>query len=366
MMVFFRTDASFKIGSGHVMRCITLANIIRSDKNTCIFICRDLEGNLNDIIRANGFEIRVLPKPTRCMENSDFFGRSLYETWLEVPWEDDLLDLKAAVGNSHVDILVVDHYGLDARYEMMAREFSNSIGIIDDLADRPHDCDWLLDQNLGRTIQTYSNLTQNRTHLLLGPHFGLLRPEFARLRKKNLQFRKSNILNNILITMGGMDLENITGKILESISKIQDSRIKFTVVLGHNNPWATEISHLASTIDSVVAVIQGTNRMAELMTNCDLSIGAAGSTSWERCCLGLPSFVFEIAKNQYTIAKCLEESGAAIIIDRNNLDHLGVLINHFSDNPGQLREMSQKASQICDGLGAERAWFEIQQAHQCK
>ena len=219
--VAFRVDASTQIGTGHVMRCLTLALGLAERGASVQFICRSHDGNLINLIEHRGFDVFSLPAnnlPMTQIKPSSLDSLPAHAHWLGCDWYTDAEQCSAVI-NKSLDWIIVDHYSLDYRWEAALRHLTDAVMCIDDLADRAHHCDMLLDQNLGRTINDYSHLTPNQTKFLLGPKYALLRPEFDLWRDISLARRKEPQLRHILITMGGVDLNNVTGKILNALQK---------------------------------------------------------------------------------------------------------------------------------------------------
>ncbi len=150
MRVVFRADASLNIGSGHVMRCLTLANALRESGASCFFVCREHPGNLLELIREQGFEAIGLPLPKtfESLHGKHSSSRLTYAGWLGDSWQRDAEQTLAALNGELADWLVVDHYALDSAWEESLRPACRRLLVIDDLADRDHRCDLLLDQNL--------------------------------------------------------------------------------------------------------------------------------------------------------------------------------------------------------------------------
>ena len=353
MKIVFRTDASIQTGTGHVMRCLTLADALRERGAQCTFVCRPHAGHLLDLIRQRGHEALGLRLP-EAQFNAP--ADPTHAQWLGTGWASDAEQTRQALGDHAVDWLVADHYALDRRWEQSMRPHAKNIMVIDDLADRPHDCDLLLDQNLGRAAADYSGLLNPGTQTLIGPQYALLRPEFAQWRDYSLKRRVNPQLKNLLITMGGVDKDNATGQVLQALRTCPlplDCRI--TVVMGATAPWLDEVRTQAQDMPWPTRVLVGVNDMAQLMADSDLAIGAAGSTSWERCCLGLPTLMVVLAENQKEAAAHLQKAGAANylkfsgLLHRDLHDHLQCLIDHSE----QLGEMAACASAITDGLGVE-------------
>jgi UDP-2,4-diacetamido-2,4,6-trideoxy-beta-L-altropyranose hydrolase len=263
---------------------------------------------------------------------------------------------KALGAENKADWLIADHYLIDHKWESASKTIANRIMVIDDLANRSHSCDLLLDQNLGRKSTDYRKLVSNHTKLLIGPQYALLRPEFHQHRLDSIGRRKDDRLHRILVNMGGTDPGNLTASVLCALAKAKLSpHLKVSVILGTSSPWVSAIQALVCKLNLTINLFIGVNNMATHMSESDLAIGASGSSSWERCCLGLPSLIVVLADNQREIAQALHQSNAALLIDSENLSI--ELDNFFSKQKadGQLLpKMSGFARQITDGLGVSR------------
>ena len=349
MNITFRTDSSTQIGTGHVMRCLTLANALKEQGADCQFICREHEGHLIHDIEKQGFVVHRLA----VMPHEKTLASALaHAAWLGATQEQDLEACTNILKTAQSDWLIVDHYALDTTWESSLRPYTHKIMVIDDLADRVHDCDLLLDQNLGRKKEDYAARVGKNTQVLVGPQYALLRPEFAQWREYSLKRRSNPKLEQILISLGGVDKDNKTSKVLEALSQCTlpaDCRIK--VVMGATAPWLEQVKQTAALMTRSTDVLVNINNMAELMASSDLAIGAAGSTSWERCCLGLPSLIMVLADNQKSGAQALAQSGGAIKI--NQAKELSIAIKSLATQPAKQKTMSKSASQLVDGLGAK-------------
>jgi len=333
--IVFRVDASLKMGIGHLMRCLTLANEFKLQSHEIFFICRELPGNLILLIK---YPVLVLPK------NDNFQSDNLYLNWLSASQKQDSEQTIKAIPKD-TDLLIIDNYALDEKWHKRLRQYTKKIMVIDDLADRKFDCDMLLNQNLGFHIKDYDDKVPNSCELLLGCGYVLLRPEFQLLRKKALVKRKrTKVIKNILISIGGVDQSNKTYDILQDIP---DS-FNIVVVLGGQSQHNKMITNYAK-IKKNVNVIVDTDNISGLMLDADLAIGAGGSSSWERCCLGLPTLLYVLADNQRKIAENLEQMGAVKIIDNLN-ENLQNLLNNFT----LWQAMSEKSQIVCDGFGVKR------------
>ena len=361
MKVVFRADASLQMGTGHVMRCLTLADALTAGGASCGFICRTHPGNLLGLIRSKGYtahELAVSPDlpsagmfrcDTESSEQSPAHGH-----WLGASQSEDAAACTPILAKLQPDWLIVDHYALDARWEQALKPYYRRLLVVDDLADRPHACDLLLDQTFGRQSEDYRVWVPGDCQVLCGSGYALLRPEFAALRSYSLQRRVKPQLRQLLITMGGIDKDNATGRVLDALreSPLPDD-CRIIVVMGPKAPWLNKVKHQALTMPWPTEVLVGVSDMARLMADSDLAIGAAGATSWERCCLGLPTIMLVLADNQRQVAQGLEQGQAARIIER--LQDIGSclpkLLRHLTEHPAALQLMSQSATRIVDGKG---------------
>ncbi|MDC0309183.1 UDP-2,4-diacetamido-2,4,6-trideoxy-beta-L-altropyranose hydrolase [bacterium] len=363
MKIAFRTDASLQIGTGHVMRCLTLADALRAAGAQCHFICRKHPGNLIAQILQRGFTVSVLTAATEALITNELAveAQSNYAAWLGADWATDAAQTTASIGTTAVEWLIVDHYAIEKRWEKTLRPMCRKLMVIDDLADRPHDCNILLDQNLGRDVAHYSQRVPEGCTILAGPHYALLRPEFAALREDSLRRRATPQLKHLLITMGGVDQADATGKVLEALQDCPlPADMRITVVMGPHAPWLERVQLLAKLMPQPTEVKVNVNNMAQLMADSDLAIGAAGSTSWERCCLGLPSIIGVQAANQQPIENALMLSGAAKTFSiSEGKKSIRALIAKVVGDKRSLQNMSLSAAVIADGKGAERVTAEI-------
>lgn len=351
MQIVVRTDASLQIGSGHVMRCLTLADELREQGAAITFICREHPGNLNNLIAAKGYEVVRLTEPAA--EYSSQPDDVAHAPWLGVSWQSDAAEVVAAVGERHFDWLIVDHYALDRRWEERLRSYVDKIMVIDDLADRQHDCDLLLDQNLYRNMERrYDGRVPDGCRRFLGPRYALLRPEFRSARER--QRNRDGVVRRILIFFGGSDPTNETFKALQSLRMIDRPDIMVDVVVGAANPNKEKIKILCQDTPSFVYHCQIEN-MAELMATADLALGGGGSTTWERCFLGLPTIAVVIAENQATATDAVALAGAswnAGWFESVTVTCLADIIGAALRSPEALRKMSCNAQLLVGDSGA--------------
>ena len=348
MKVVFRVDASLQIGTGHVMRCLSLADELRSRGAECHFICREHPGNLIGLIQGRGFAAVAMPADAAKFRSGDAMATT-HAHWLGCDWQIDAEQTLAIVRAIRPDWLVVDHYAIDSRWEEALRPQARRILVIDDLADRAHFCDLLLDQNLGRDTSHYAAKVPPQCVVLAGPRYALLRREFQAHREMSLVRRKNPALRQLLITMGGVDRPNATEKVLEALKGCALPKgCRIVVVMGPHAPWLAAVKEVAITMPWTTEVRVGVENMAHLMVESDMAIGAAGATVWEMCCLGVPSLMVVLAENQRAAAAALVKMSAIRSLDMNNL---AISLGEHIKDIDWFEEASARAAKICDGRG---------------
>lgn len=324
MTILFRVDASIQIGSGHVMRCLTLAQALTAQGAECHFVSCQTDGDLNDLIRQQGFHLFTLAGPVA----------------------DEIEDaaLTLALLTQSYQLLIVDHYALAREYCSALRQRCQHIMVIDDLADRVHDCDILLDQNLLPQLeQRYMALIPSHSVKLLGPRFALLRREFYQAENK----RESG---HILIGFGGSDAQNLTALAIQALQELQLKPITADIVIGANNPWRAELEQQVACLPNVRLHVQ-CNYMATLMHRAQLMLGAGGASHWERCICGLPGLVVTVAENQRATTAYLDQLGACVCLgqaEAMSAEFLAEQVCTYLSQPVLLDEIAQTAASIVE------------------
>lgn len=355
MIIVFRTDASTRIGGGHLMRCLTLAEALTASGAECHFLCRAQPGNLIALVRQRGFAVTTLGSS---MDTAAFAPAAgvRHAEWLECDWRFDAQQSEKFVSKMNPHWLVVDHYALDHLWERALKPHCQKMMVIDDLADRAHVCDLLLDQNLGRDAQDYMNLVPAACKVLAGARYALLRPEYATARARSLERRKVAQLKQLLISMGSVDVPNATGAVLDALRECAFSRdFRIVVVMGKAAPWLAQVSAQARNMPWPTDVVVNTSEMANIMSASDLAIGAAGGTAWERCCLGLPALIVILAENQARGAHALHAAGAGRLIGAVDdiSTELPLAVAALLSST-ELIDTARRSSMITDGGGVER------------
>lgn len=352
MKAVIRVDASLNMGTGHVMRCLTLAEALKKEGADIVFICREHEGHLLERIEQQGFKTHALPNvhdeektANAETDNNELYGRC----WLGSTQQQDAELCRPLLEKIQPDWLIVDHYGIDQAWQTELAPYYGKLMVIDDLANRGHQCDVLLDQTYGRQVDDYVGLVPQQAKLLLGSTYALLRPEFAEWRDYSLQRRRKPEFKKLLITMGGVDPDNITGEVLTALEKSSlPDELEIIIVMGATAPHLESVKRQSKLMANKVSVKVNVDNMAEIMANADLAIGAAGATTWERCCLGLPSIQIVIAKNQEIIAELISKAGGALCLTIRSLHEL---CNKVFLAKSQSAQLIKYSSALVNGSG---------------
>ncbi len=363
MHILIRCDASDLIGSGHVIRCCTLARVLVRRKATIHFICRQQSGDLISLIETE-FPVIRLPQVSYCTQTGRSYrstNSSEYEAWLGCSQLADATDTIHALkheGITHFNWLIVDHYGLDSAWQSVVKSefFVNTdshplkLLAIDDLANRPHNCDILLDQNFFGydTHDRYEGLVNTSALLLLGPHYALLGPEYSCLHRvldnRNGIFR--------IFVFFGADPDNLTALVLQALMHADYQSLAVDVVLGFNSPHLKTIQDIVESRPNFFLHVNLPS-LSGLIARADIGIGAGGTNTWERICLKLPTLVFASAQNQLLSSRALDLIGL-IRLFPSHLDINPSTIKSFLDKFLAHLPSLSSTNYITDGLGAER------------
>ena len=342
--IFIRVDSGIDIGIGHMMRCISLAETLSKTNFEIIFISKKLNNTIYDIISKKKYKICILPENNK---NMNIMMHDAIETQKIITSFED-----------STSWLLVDHRKLDIQWEKTLRKFVQKIIVIDDLANKKHDCDMLIDQNLYEKMdERYKKLVSKNCKKLLGPKYALLRSEFSDLRQKPIKNRIE--LQNILISFGGTDPSNETRKVLEALKILNLKNVQINVVTTSVNPFKDEIKQLCSSMTGVNFHCD-VDKIGALMSTSDLAIGAGGSTTWERCCLGLPSLVSVISEDQLECTKIMDKEGCIIYLGlAENLTITDYVEKIKNINIKHLQKMSELNLKFVDGQGCKRITNEM-------
>jgi UDP-2,4-diacetamido-2,4,6-trideoxy-beta-L-altropyranose hydrolase len=338
MKVAIRADASAVIGTGHVMRCLTLAAVLRARGCEVLFVCRALEGHIAGRIESDGFAVEMIPAAMADDEAGD---------------ARETLAALARAGFSP-DWIIVDHYGLGADWERTLRGAATRIMVIDDLADRAHDCDILLDQNLVAGYERrYDGLTPEHATRLLGSQFALLQPRYGQLHEKAR--RRTGAVKRILVYFGGADTAGLTELSLRAFLALERADLALDVIVAAANPQRKTLVDLAQG-HANVTIHDMIPSLADLMAEADLAVGASGATSWERLCLGVPAIIVTLADNQTPIARELDRIGCVRWLGHVGQVDADALASSLAGNVAArgTEWFNADAASAVDGLGADR------------
>lgn len=337
MNVVVRADASPTIGAGHVIRCAALADALISRGGEVTFAALPETAATMTALGVSGHSILVLSSQT-ADEPAELAER----------WPDG------------IDLLIVDHYGRGIAFESACRPWASAIAVIDDHPGRRHDCGVLIDQTCGRTAAAYSDWVPGTCRVLTGTDYALLRAPFPAQRADSLARRGRSVrIDRILVAFGGGENATLLGTVLSGVAR-SGIEAEIDIILGTGDRSREAWADAAAQITGAVRIHSSldASAVAAMMASADLAVGAAGSMSWERCCLGLPSLVVIVADNQVDVAAALADQGAALNLGRaSDLDanRIAEAIDGVSARPNQLAAMAEKAAALCDGLGTSRA-----------
>ncbi len=343
MRVLIRADASLNIGSGHIARCMALADVLRNSGADVSFACRLLPGHLSSRLQAQGYTVHALP--------ADYANEQPgIDIEALLPCQEDISALAQALpAQARFDWLIVDHYGLAADWETAARRFAPRVMAIDDLANRAHSADVLLDQNFSGTPQAYAPWLTAQCQALLGPHFALLREEFQR---EPIEIRPR--VKRVIVNFGGFDAAGQSWIAMQALLAYPQLEVEF--IAGIDNPDWLAMQALAEGRLNWRLQIQVSD-FSRLMAEADLFIGAGGGTTWERAALGLPTICVAVAANQKANAEQLAEAGAHLYIgtrEKFSVQTLRQAIDHLMNNPELRQSLASQSRKLVDGKGARR------------
>lgn len=327
MKIIIRTDASIKIGTGHVMRCLTLAHLLRGKGAEVTFICSNAKGNLIEFIEKQDYEVY---KISGCRDYKE-----------DGKYTSNILNSLSA------DLLIIDHYHIGLEWESIVKDQNKNIKImvIDDLANREHVCDILLDQNYFKEYQNrYNYLVPMHCKKLLGPKYLLLRQEFY---DGNEPIEKKQSTKNILVFYGGSDPTNETLKVLQALNKVDCSKLTPHIVVGLANVHNEKIRKICE--ERNYSYYLQIDYLSRLMQEADFALGAGGVTMWERCFLGLPSIVTIVADNQKESTQAAADFGAIWNLGWHEGVRVSDLVDIFNralESEDELKNMSKRAKQL--------------------
>lgn len=349
MKVAFRVDASSEIGIGHVMRCLTLADALRKHGATIRFVSRVMPAQMVQMMQERNHEFRLLPKRVNERGTPEF----AHSHWLDVTQPVDAGDTMEVLGDHVWDWVVVDHYAIGAAWEAALRMNNLRILAIDDLADRAHDCDVILDQNYYENAENrYDSLVPDNCVKALGPSYALLREEFYETAKVTTE--RDGLIRKILVGFGGSDPTNETAKVLQALNGPDFYKFQIDVIIGSVNENKNSLFDRYAE-NSRIHFHENATNVASLMSQADLSIGAGGAMNWERGFLGLPSVVIVVADNQAETSEALHRAGIVLNLGRHHEvseNMIAQAVRNLDSDQAAMHSLSERSKNLMlpDGL----------------
>jgi len=348
--LFVRADGPFEIGTGHITRCIAIAEELKNSFTKIIFLTKKSTGDLIDVIEKSGFEVKILDSQTKQLieDKYDFNNEIKIITTLLTQYE------------SNLNFLLIDHFGIDTNYESPLRKIFKKIFVIDDLANRKHDCDLLIDQNYYKDInKRYSGLVPKNSITLLGPEYVILRSEFHNSQK--VKYQKNILPKKIFVSYGGSDPTNESKKVLDAICSLKSRQFDVTVIAGIHNQNFEKLKKQFAEMKNIKIFLRVDN-FSELLSSSELCFGAGGTTTWERLYLGIPSIVTIISPDQKESVEFLSSLGHIINLglakDVTVKTYADAIMNIDSEI---LCNISLKNQKLIDGNGCTRIKKQITQ-----
>lgn len=332
----FFADAGPAVGGGHVMRCLTLARALADRGAECAFVKS----------RAAAPILRRFGWPT--------------QTPLAITDAEDLQDLLAYASDFadrfEADVVVIDHYRAGAAEETRLQAMRRKIVAIDDLADRRHACDLLLDAGYGRRREHYDGLIRATCDARLGPSYALVRPEFASARQRALSRRaKHGPAARALVALGMTDVGGVTERVVRALATALGD-VRLDVAIGSEAASLPGLRKLAAGERRIRLLVDDAD-MATLTADADIAIGAGGSSVWERAVVGLPSATVILAENQRVMIEHMADAGFTRGLDAAAPDFEARLIEAWTrlvDDAALRWRLTQRSADLCDGAGAGR------------
>ena len=333
--LILRADASIAMGTGHVMRCLALAQGWQDQAGQCTFVMAESTSGAEERIRKENLEVVTVtesPGSAQDAARMDELARARQAAWV-----------------------VLDGYQFDVEYQRRLKAAGVKLLVVDDTGHvGAYAADLVLDQNVHATKDFYVH-RGSYTQLLLGPRYVLLRREFKPWRNWSREI--APVARKVLVTVGGSDPDNVTLRVIRALRIIVEHNLQTTVVIGGSNPHGQSLEKEAQGGHGAFRLMRGVADMPRLMADADVAISAAGITAWEMCFLGLPAILIDVADNQTPGARELHRQGVAIhagSLQEVTPESIAALLEPLLISPAQRATMSERGRKLVDGLGAER------------
>ena len=339
MNFFIRCDSSYNIGSGHMMRCLNLAKLLIKKKNKVFLISNNIERSLFKFIRKKKINIIFIKKKTNQIEDAKETIKGIKKFYQINDW------------------IIVDSYKLKKDWENKIKNYFCKLLVINDLKNIKHNCDIYLNQSILSNKIVLKKFFGKNTKILIGPKYSLLDQNFQKLRNKSII--RSEV-KNILIFFGASDKNNLTKIYTDILLKKINQNIKLNIVIGTLNKNKKNLYKYYNNEDRI-RFFYNLKNLAKIMTKSDLYVGSGGTTTWERCCLKLPSIVISTANNQETHSKYLSRINAIKYLGKHSKLSKNKFKKEFEriQKKKNLSKFSINSGKINDGLGCYRVYNQI-------
>lgn len=331
--LLLRTDVDAHIGSGHLMRCLGIAQAWQDRGGSVVLVTAGDTASTRlcrEDIESNGLEAQ--PGSIEDAVKTRDFARRIDADWI-----------------------ITDGYQFGADYQRAIKESGAKLLFIDDYGQCDHYyADIVLNQNFDANEDLYRRRTPY-TRLLLGPKYALLRREF--LRYRGLKREIPEVGRRLLVTFGGVDYHNMTLKVIQALGLVDVPGLHAQLAVGRWNPHVQEIRAAIGNLPFGISLKRDAIDMAALMAWADLAVSAAGITVWELAFMGLPSLAVVTSENQRSVATGADMAGISSSLgwyDRLSSSELAERIAHLLKHKEIRERMSRSGQKLIDGDGASR------------
>lgn len=333
--LLIRADATAAIGTGHVMRCLALAQAWQDAGGRAVFVMAEATPSVEERLRSEGVDVVRLSDPAGT--------------------EGDSLQTARLAVTHGAEWVVVDGYHFGAEYQLALKKAGCKVLFVDDNGHAAHySADLVMNQNAYANEDLYRN-RESETELLLGLQYAMLRREFRRWREQRRD--DPEVGSKVLVTLGGSDAANLTVRVIQALEQLELATIEATIVAGGSNPHTRELEMAVSKSKVRLRLLRNVTSMPELMAWADVAVSAAGTTMLELAFIGVPTILVTVADNQRSNARACEKLGLAQ--DLGDLAHvsavqLAAAVRELIVEPQRRLRMTRNGRAIVDGLGAER------------
>jgi len=353
LKIAFRADGGINVGMGHIMRCLSLARAFRRNGHKVYFFSK-LEAGIKKV-RQENFVVVLLPSVAKETEGY-FYGNTTHLA-------DEAQGMLVLLREYHIDLLIIDTYNVNKQYFLTLKPHVPQMVYIDDVKKFPYPADIVVNGNITGEYLGYQKYNQKQV-LLLGPKYNMIRDEFAHMPFRNIKGKAEELM----ITTGGTDPYNLTGKLLDMVQQEDEYRhMRFNVLVGSSFTNCDYLGNLSNHHENIVLYANSDmshelpdiihSEVSEIMLRSDLAISAGGSTLYELAACGTPALTVILADNQEGIVHKLDELGYVMNLGWYNQLNADLVLEKLRELIGNLqrrRKMSAKGQRLVDGKGSER------------